>query len=42
MAAAVMKLQVQGVAMQAAGLWTNLYPQIIWELVQQAVFLLAF
>ena len=31
MAAAVMKLQVQGVAMQAAGLWTNLFPQTICD-----------
>jgi hypothetical protein len=42
MAGAVTKLQVQGVAQQAAGLWTNLFPQIIWDLVQQVAFQLAF
>lgn len=42
MAGAVTKLQVQGVAPQAAGLWTNLFPQIIWDLVQQVGFQFAF
>jgi hypothetical protein len=37
-----MKLQVQDEAMQAAGLWTNLSPQIIWDLIQHVVFQLAF